>query len=76
MKPKAVFVGRFQPFHKGHLKIVKKMSRKFRLIIVIGSTDKKNKENPFSAKARSSMIRAALSEAGIKGISILKMPDT
>lgn len=75
MKPKAVFVGRFQPFHKGHLKILKKMSRKYRLIIVIGSANVKNPENPFSAKARAAMVRAAIREAGIKGARILKMPD-
>ena len=75
MKPKAVFVGRFQPFHKGHLRIVKKMSRKYRLIIAIGSANRKNRENPFSVKSRATMIRAALREANIKSVRIIKVPD-
>ncbi len=76
MKITAVFIGRFQPFHKGHLAIVKKMSHKYRLTIVIGSTNRKSGENPFSAVLREKMIRAALKEAGVKGVPVLPMPDT
>lgn len=76
MKPKAVFIGRFQPFHKGHLSVVKKISRKCRLTIVIGSTNRKSGENPFPARLRQRMIRAALAEAGIKDVVVIPMPDT
>ncbi len=76
MKPTAVFIGRFQPFHKGHLGVVKKMSRKYRLTIVIGSTNRKSGENPFSAKFREKMIRAALHEARVAGVRVVYMPDT
>lgn len=51
------------------------MSRKFRLIIVIGSSNVKNSKNLFSAETRAIMVRAALREAVIKGVRILKMPD-
>lgn len=75
MKSKAVFIGRFQPFHNGHLMVVKKMSRKYWLTIVIGSTNKKSGENPFSSRLRQRMIRAVLTEIGIKGVSIIPMLD-
>ncbi|MBI2099067.1 adenylyltransferase/cytidyltransferase family protein [Candidatus Uhrbacteria bacterium] len=76
MKMRAVFIGRFQPFHKGHLAVVKKMSRKYRLIILIGSTNRKSGENPFPANLRKKMIRAALKDARIKNVRIVAMPDT
>ena len=73
---RAVFIGRFQPFHKGHLGVVKKMAKKYRLTIVIGSTNRVSGENPFPAKARKKMIRAALRGAGVKGVAVVYMPDT
>lgn len=76
MKPKAVFIGRFQPFHNGHLSVVKKMSQKYRLLIVIGSTNRKSGKNPFSSRLRQRMIHAALTEAGIKDVVVILMPDT
>lgn len=76
MKLKAVFIGRFQPFHNGHLSVVKKMSQKYRLLIVIGSTNRKSGENPFSSRLRQRMIHAALTEAGIKDVVVIPMPDT
>lgn len=72
----AVFIGRFQPFHKGHLSVVKKMAKRYRLTIVIGSTNRVSGENPFSINLREKMIHAALAEAGIKGARVIPMPDT
>lgn len=59
----AVFIGRFQPFHKGHyhvateaLKIAKK------LIFVLGSHDSpRTPKNPFTTLERQSIIREAFS---------------
>ncbi|MEM5790920.1 MAG: nicotinamide-nucleotide adenylyltransferase [Candidatus Aenigmatarchaeota archaeon] len=58
---KALFIGRFQPFHQGHLHAIKKAMKKFDLIIAIGSSDKFNtKSNPFSFEERKKMIEACL----------------
>ncbi len=58
---KALFIGRFQPFHKGHLHAIKKVMKKFDLTIAIGSSDKFNtKLNPFSFEERKRMIEACL----------------
>lgn len=50
MKAKtALFVGRFQPFHLGHLKVIKDILKKNDFIVIaIGSSDEKNTDkNPF-----------------------------
>ncbi|MBU1992771.1 MAG: nicotinamide-nucleotide adenylyltransferase [Patescibacteria group bacterium] len=63
----ALFIGRFQPFHLGHLSVVKKAIKEFdRVIIGIGSAeDSFLPDNPFTASERFQMIEAALGEAGI-----------
>jgi nicotinamide-nucleotide adenylyltransferase len=61
----ALFIGRFQPFHKGHLAALKYISaRSARVLVVIGSAQEKGTaQNPFSARERLAFVRAALAEA-------------
>ncbi|MBU0980528.1 MAG: nicotinamide-nucleotide adenylyltransferase [Nanoarchaeota archaeon] len=74
---RALFLGRFQPFHNGHLWAVKQTLKEFdEVIIVIGSAQQSNTEdNPLDAKARESMIRQSLKEAGISSFSIHPVDD-
>ncbi|MBS7658768.1 MAG: nicotinamide-nucleotide adenylyltransferase [Candidatus Bathyarchaeia archaeon] len=62
-----VFIGRFQPFHLGHLEAVKyALTKVNQLIIVIGSAQYSHTlTNPFTAGERLVMIKLALKEAGI-----------
>jgi len=55
-------VGRFQPFHYGHLAAVKfALKRVDYLYVVVGSAQKSHqRDNPFTAGERISMIKAAL----------------
>lgn len=77
MKPKAVFVGRFQPFHKGHLSAILALLKKYRVIICIGSAQaSRTDKNPFTALERERMIRASLREASVRGIRIIKLKDS
>ena len=66
-KPVALFIGRFQPFHKGHLLALKWIAaRNSKVIVAIGSAEKKNEpKNPFSEKERKRMIIAQLQAAGL-----------
>ena len=59
-----VFIGRFQPFHDGHLDVVKKAFKiAKRLIIVIGSANQaRNIKNPWTDVERMEMIRKVLLE--------------
>jgi len=63
----ALFVGRFQPFHLGHLSVIKKaLEVEDRLIIVIGSAEENHESaNPFTAGERFQMIEATLNAEGI-----------
>lgn len=76
MVKRGLFIGRFQPFHKGHLKVVKDLIDKVEeLIIILGSSQHSHtKENPFTAGERISMIKLALDEEGINPSRYLIIP--
>jgi nicotinamide-nucleotide adenylyltransferase len=67
MVKRGVYVGRFQPFHLGHLHAISDILREVdEVIIVIGSAQySHNLTNPFTAGERLVMIRRALQEARI-----------
>ncbi|MEM2320853.1 MAG: nicotinamide-nucleotide adenylyltransferase [Candidatus Bathyarchaeia archaeon] len=64
---RALYVGRFQPFHLGHLEAIKYiLSKAKEIIIVVGSSQESHTlENPFTAGERVYMIRLALNEIGV-----------
>ena len=74
---KALFIGRFQPFHKGHLKAIKYLSDKYdEIIIGIGSSQYSNTiDNPFSSDERMLMIKKSLKDENIKNYKIILIPD-
>lgn len=63
----ALFIGRFQPFHNGHLEMIKKILKENkRIIIVIGSAEKNYiGTNPLTASERFQLIEESLKEAKI-----------
>ena len=65
---RGLYVGRFQPFHLGHLSVIKHiLSRVDELVIVVGSAQYSHKLNdPFTAGERLTMIRKALNEASVE----------
>ena len=76
---RAVFPGRFQPFHMGHLEVVKwALERVEELIIVIGTAQESHTVvNPFTAGERMHMIREALKwgKIDLGRIYIIPVPD-
>ncbi len=62
MVTRGFFIGRFQPFHFGHLSVVRyALEHDDELIVAIGSTDKSfTTKDPFTASERFEMILAAL----------------
>lgn len=72
-----LLIGRFQPFHLGHLFAVKfALSKVEKLWIGIGSSNKSNeKNNPFSAEERNEMILASIDNTMAKRIKIYYIPD-
>lgn len=74
-----LFVGRFQPFHKGHLATVKfALGKVDQLVIVVGSAQKSHEyKNPFTAGERIRMIKESLDSEKIdlSKILIIPVPD-
>ncbi len=79
MVKRGLYVGRFQPFHLGHLGAIKDILKEVdELIIVIGSAQYSHLlDNPFTAGERMVMIRKALEEAGLSysRFWIVPVPD-
>ena len=74
---RALFIGRFQPFHNAHLVDIKKILKEVdEVIVAIGSSNKKNTfENPFSYNERRQMISKTLRKHNIKNFKIYPVPD-
>jgi nicotinamide-nucleotide adenylyltransferase len=70
-------IGRFQPFHLGHLEAVNfALNKVENLWIGIGSSNKYNeKKNPFSADERRKMITLSVDDSIITRIKIFDIPD-
>jgi nicotinamide-nucleotide adenylyltransferase len=64
-----LFLGRFQPFHRGHLFALKWIAaRSGKVIVAVGSAQKSfEPKNPFTAKERLAMIRRELACEGLSG---------
>jgi len=62
-----LLVGRFQPFHNGHLAAVKfALKHSGYLYVVVGSAQRSyERDNPFTAGERIAMIKAALDSSGV-----------
>jgi len=74
---KVLFIGRFQPFHKGHLRVVQEASKKYdEVIIGIGSSQYSDtSDNPFTSEERELMIKKTLEKSVINNYRIISMPD-
>lgn len=75
---RALFIGRFQPFHNGHLAMVKRiLAGNEEVIIGIGSAQYSHTgDNPFTAGERYEMIKRTLDAEGIPNYHIVPIPDT
>ncbi len=68
----ALYIGRFQPLHKGHISVMEQIKKdKYNVLVGIGSSEKSHTpENPFTAKEREQMILSS-----IKGVKVFDIPD-
>jgi len=72
-----LLIGRFQPFHLGHLDAVLfGLAKTENLFICIGSSNKSNeRKNPFSAEERREMIMLSIEPSITDKIKIFDIPD-
>jgi nicotinamide-nucleotide adenylyltransferase len=69
-------VGRFQPFHNGHLAAVKYALGEVKyLYVVVGSAQRSHeRDNPFTAAERIAMVKSALDGNGVDPASWMAIP--
>ena len=74
---KVLFIGRFQPFHNGHLELIRDIKDNYdEIIIGIGSSQYSNDIiNPFTFEERKLMIEKTLDENKINNYSIFEISD-
>ncbi len=75
---KALWIGRFQPFHLGHLSAVKQIRKDGveKLIIGVGSAQEKHTlKNPFTYEERKELISRTLNENITLEYNIIPIPD-
>ena len=72
-----LLIGRFQPFHLGHLEALQfALSKVDKLWVGLGSSNKPTeKNNPFSAEERKTMILSSIDNSMKNKISIYFIPD-
>lgn len=73
-----LLIGRFQPFHKGHLYLLKKsLDQIDQLIIGIGTPDRIDKDNPYSFEQRKKMLEKVIEQEKWKDkiITIIPIKD-
>lgn len=73
----ALYLGRFQPFHLGHLSVVTNASVRYNKVVIgLCSCQKHHtKRNPFTFWERYEMIVNTLKDKGITNYDIIPIPD-
>jgi nicotinamide-nucleotide adenylyltransferase len=76
---RGLLIGRFQPFHRGHLEVVRKVRAdrpSAALLIGVGTADESYTwDNPFTAGERLEMIERALAEAKVENVQLIPISD-
>lgn len=72
-----VFIGRFQPFHKGHAKVLRQaLESASQVIILAGSAHQpRSTRNPWLVSEREAMVRSTLSEAENAHVHVAPLMD-
>jgi bifunctional NMN adenylyltransferase/nudix hydrolase len=74
----AILIGRFQPFHFGHQRLVEQALRLADRVIVIVGSDRQHRsvKNPFTFEERERMVRGALRNPEQARVSVIGTPDS
>lgn len=73
----AIYIGRFEPVHNGHMALLQRALDSARqVIVVVGSAwQARSPKNPFTWQEREAMLRGALPEADRHRVQVLPMRD-
>jgi nicotinamide-nucleotide adenylyltransferase len=74
---KALFLGRFQPFHCGHFRVIENVVKEAEyMVIAMGSAQKSHSNsNPFTSGERYEMISRTMKAHGIRNYHIVLLED-
>ena len=74
---RALFIGRFQPFHMGHYNAIRDLLKKYdEVVVVIGSSEESfSSENPLTTGERIEMIRSCFGKSDVSRLVIIPVPD-
>ncbi|MBI3366433.1 pantetheine-phosphate adenylyltransferase, partial [Candidatus Roizmanbacteria bacterium] len=72
---RGLLIGRFQPFHKGHLFLLHHVRKKVKkLVIAIGSANVIDEDNPFTYEERKKMIEKVVQEEKLTDFVVRIVP--
>jgi len=74
----ALVIGRFQPFHNGHrYLLLKALEYADKIVIGLGSSNRRDDDNPFTYKQRIAMLHEFINQEKIedKIVKIVPIPD-
>lgn len=74
MRDRAILIGRWQPFHLGHQKLIKEVLKKDKEVIIVIRKTKIAKNNPYTVEERKKMIKKWAKLENIK-LKIIAIPD-
>jgi nicotinamide-nucleotide adenylyltransferase len=74
---RALVIGRFQPFHNGHLAVVREIAAEADEVFigVAAAADSGTANNPFTAGERNKMIDLSLGGSGLGPYRVIDLPD-
>ena len=72
-----LYLGRFQPFHKGHWWMLEQLLSRYKVKVAIGSAQpaQDDPQNPYDVAVRESMIRSVAEAHGVTLDAIYHVPD-
>ena len=68
-----VFIGRFQPFHNGHLEVIRTaLSKAKKVLVLVGSSNQpRTPKNPFTFEERRNMIYRSVGDEFVNAVIAL-----
>ena len=72
-KKYSLFVGRWQPFHRGHEALIRKVLAEGKNVLIAIRDTNKSKQNPYNLSDRFKMIRKVF--PGTKRVEVISIPD-
>ena len=71
----SLFIGRWQPFHKGHKTLIEKVLKEGKNVCIAIRDTRKSKNNPYDAYDRRRQIYRALNKWGPVKVKTIIIPD-